>query len=358
VGPTNAPTPAPPTPAPTPCIANDFILELTTDNYPAETSWTLKNSGTGSTVGDGGGYSDAQTLHIEELCIPNADYEFTISDSWGDGICCAYGSGSYVVKVNGVEKASGGQFGSSETKTFEISGSSPTLPPTIAPTPPPPTASPTNAVVDSPSAFPTGSTRAPVSRAPVTPSASPVSPTVAPVSPTVAPVTPTSTPSASPTQLQGTLPPTACVRPPDGFALPFVESFNSYPKNLKKIPCWENDNDFGAGIIVKGGNNKHVRVRRGSELSVDFDVRGLGVVEIKYRRRVRNLETPDRIFIGYHFEDTETVELELFENNASMNWVAFPVDTTNHDKLYLSFEADCNAKSEYIMLDHLKVTEI
>merc|ERR1712113_741548 len=117
----------------------------------------------------------------------------------------------------------------------------PTLPPTTAPTPPPPTASPTNAVVDSPSAFPTGSTRAPVSRAPVTPSASPVSPTVAPVpptvapvSPTVAPVTPTSTPSASPTQLQGTLPSTACVRPPDGFALPFVESFNSYPKNLKK----------------------------------------------------------------------------------------------------------------------------
>merc|ERR1719428_2425398 len=41
VGPTNAPTPAPPTSAPTPCPDNEIIVEVTTDNYPGETGWSV-----------------------------------------------------------------------------------------------------------------------------------------------------------------------------------------------------------------------------------------------------------------------------------------------------------------------------
>merc|ERR1712008_12087 len=55
------------------------------------------------------------------------------------GICCAYGSGSYSVKVNDEEVASGGEFsGSTEEKQFDVDNMS--EPPT---TPPPITASPT-----------------------------------------------------------------------------------------------------------------------------------------------------------------------------------------------------------------------
>jgi hypothetical protein len=45
---------------------------------------------------------------------------FTIMDSWGDGICCDHGLGSYEVSGCGVVYASGGDFGSSESTTFTV----------------------------------------------------------------------------------------------------------------------------------------------------------------------------------------------------------------------------------------------
>jgi hypothetical protein len=44
---------------------------------------------------------------------------FTIEDEYGDGMCCAYGEGSYMVTMNGCQTmASGGAFTSSESTTF------------------------------------------------------------------------------------------------------------------------------------------------------------------------------------------------------------------------------------------------
>jgi len=54
-------------------------------------------------------------------------YEFTLNDTYGDGICCSYGQGSYTISVDGEEVATGGDFGTggapvfggqSETQTF------------------------------------------------------------------------------------------------------------------------------------------------------------------------------------------------------------------------------------------------
>ncbi len=45
-------------------------------------------------------------------------YDFTITDSFGDGICCTWGEGSYSVAVDGVVVASGGDFGDFETTLF------------------------------------------------------------------------------------------------------------------------------------------------------------------------------------------------------------------------------------------------
>jgi len=166
VGPTSPPTPAPPTPAPTPCIQNDFELTLVTDNYPGETAWTLVNKCTDETASSGGSYGSAGSTYVETECIPSGQYEFTISDSYGDGICCSYGSGSYTVKYNGELVKQGGEFGSSESTLFGTCGSTDAP---IAPT-----------------------------AAPVAPTAAPVAPTAAPVAPTAAPVAPTAAPVAQP----------------------------------------------------------------------------------------------------------------------------------------------------------------
>ncbi|MFC2152330.1 M4 family metallopeptidase [Bacteroidota bacterium] len=99
----------------------DLTLTITFDNYPEETSWTLKNSG-GSTVASGGTYAsqaDGSTLVIPINNLPDDCYDFTILDAYGDGICCSYGNGSYTLEVTGGSVlASGGSFGSSEVTNF------------------------------------------------------------------------------------------------------------------------------------------------------------------------------------------------------------------------------------------------
>ncbi len=100
----------------------DVLVSITLDNYPEETSWEIRDSG-GSLVASGGTYGsqpDGSTVNITE-CLDDGCYDFTIFDSYGDGICCAYGSGSYTVSSGGSTLASGGSFGSSETTNFCVS---------------------------------------------------------------------------------------------------------------------------------------------------------------------------------------------------------------------------------------------
>jgi len=128
-----------------------------TDNYSSETSWTLVNQCTGQTQQSSAvdlgspAYPASNTEFSNQFCIPEAEYIFTISDSYGDGICCGYGQGWYRVEHGGDEVATGGEFGSSESS--EAFGSCnptappPSPPPTILATPPvtpPPTNFPTN----------------------------------------------------------------------------------------------------------------------------------------------------------------------------------------------------------------------
>ncbi|WP_103072508.1 reprolysin-like metallopeptidase [Aquimarina sediminis] len=99
----------------------DVVLTLTFDNYPQETSWQITNSAN-QTVASGGTYPsqpDGSTLTITK-CLDPGTYTFTINDSYGDGICCAYGNGSYTLISGGTTIASGGSFGSSESTTFTI----------------------------------------------------------------------------------------------------------------------------------------------------------------------------------------------------------------------------------------------
>ena len=97
--------------------AGDVTLVLNTDNYGSETSWTLTDS-VGTTVASGSGYAN-NTTYTETFTGLVGPYRFTIFDSYGDGICCNYGNGSYELQDgNGVAFQSGGAFGTSESTVF------------------------------------------------------------------------------------------------------------------------------------------------------------------------------------------------------------------------------------------------
>jgi len=102
---------------------SSLVLNLLTDNYGGETSWTLTNSaGTVVSSQPINTYGGAQSYE-ELINIPNFDecYTFTIYDAEDDGICCFYGSGSYSLKdENENIIIVGGEFTTSESVTFNV----------------------------------------------------------------------------------------------------------------------------------------------------------------------------------------------------------------------------------------------
>ncbi len=96
-------------------------LSIIFDNYPEETSWDIKDS-TGNVVFSGGTYAsqaDGSTLTIPN-CLDSGCYTFTMKDSYGDGMCCSYGNGSYTLTQdsNGTVLASGASFTSTDATNF------------------------------------------------------------------------------------------------------------------------------------------------------------------------------------------------------------------------------------------------
>ncbi len=103
-------------------IFNTSVVEIsiTTDEFGDETTWTLTKSG-GVLVASGGPYANEETFSQQITVESNECYEFTIFDSFGDGICCENGNGSYSITTsNGQTIASGGTFISTEKAKFRI----------------------------------------------------------------------------------------------------------------------------------------------------------------------------------------------------------------------------------------------
>ena len=119
-----------------------ITVNITTDNYGCETKWEILDGNTGNVIASGGnpaviagsgqygagcsgteqGYTSGSN-NSEVVTVPsNGCYEFKIIDDYGDGICCAYGNGSYsLVDADGNTLLSGGEFGSEEIKPFVAS---------------------------------------------------------------------------------------------------------------------------------------------------------------------------------------------------------------------------------------------
>ena len=109
----------------------DVTMTVLTDNYPGETTWTVTDAG-GETVWSGGPYATSGTSYSETACLPYGCYTLTVNDSYGDGICCAYGQGSFELTSGGNVLASGGEFGAITTAEFCLD--SPSIPGCTDPT--------------------------------------------------------------------------------------------------------------------------------------------------------------------------------------------------------------------------------
>lgn len=118
-------------------------LNLVTDQYGCETYWEIINKDNGEVVASGGNpnatageqalggscagaqpagtYESNATIN-ETIFIPtNGCYEFVMIDDYGDGICCAYGNGSFsLTDANGLELAGGTGFGASQALPFGV----------------------------------------------------------------------------------------------------------------------------------------------------------------------------------------------------------------------------------------------
>ncbi len=116
----------------------EITITIRTDDYGYETYWALINEA-GDIVVDGGnsavglnggglqaqspgGYGNNETITETVVVDANACYEFKIVDDWGDGICCAYGSGFYSIEGgDGATILEGGEFGANDDKGFRNS---------------------------------------------------------------------------------------------------------------------------------------------------------------------------------------------------------------------------------------------
>lgn len=105
-----------------PCDCFDGVLQLTInfDHYPAETSWVIRTT-QGITVAEGGPFTEAVGLstYTQDISLPAGHYVFSIVDSYGDGICCNYGDGSYaLIDMNGHDILSGTAFTAAASVAF------------------------------------------------------------------------------------------------------------------------------------------------------------------------------------------------------------------------------------------------
>ncbi|HHG85651.1 MAG TPA: T9SS type A sorting domain-containing protein, partial [Bacteroidetes bacterium] len=104
--------------APPACVS--LIMRVTTDNFASESSWRVLDMTTGLTVGSRQfTFLDNAQVFSDTLCVdPRHCFAATMFDSFGDGMCCNNGNGTWSVKFDTaaiVVSPLAGAFAGSET---------------------------------------------------------------------------------------------------------------------------------------------------------------------------------------------------------------------------------------------------
>jgi hypothetical protein len=82
---------------------NNLVVTITQDQWGSETTWSIIGDN-GIAVANGGPYSDlgaSGTLdHVHNVALPYGCYSMVVNDAYGDGMCCAYGAGSFKIETS------------------------------------------------------------------------------------------------------------------------------------------------------------------------------------------------------------------------------------------------------------------
>lgn len=126
-------------PSTTPRPVYKIRVEVQHDTHPQETAWTLSNMGTGEfLLSQSQGWITQQNAFIyQEVYVEAGAFRFDIADSFPDGICCSSGFGWYRLIIgNDVVLFGDGNFGSSDSKQFIITGNGEVIETDTDPQPP------------------------------------------------------------------------------------------------------------------------------------------------------------------------------------------------------------------------------
>lgn len=91
-------------------------LTLKTDNFGSETSWVIRDNSTGALTASSNGYADVtggETIN-DNICLYSSCFTFVLKDAFGDGYCCAFGSGNMFL----IEDATGDTLVIENTNSF------------------------------------------------------------------------------------------------------------------------------------------------------------------------------------------------------------------------------------------------
>jgi len=97
-----------------------FMLKLKTDKFGQDIMVVLAGANR-DVIFIGGPYESSQSF-VEEACLSDGEYSFTIFDKYGDGIRGKNGKGSYILFLDGKRLKSGGSFDFAEKTDFEVGG--------------------------------------------------------------------------------------------------------------------------------------------------------------------------------------------------------------------------------------------
>lgn len=101
-------------------------MTIFTDAYGSETTWTVTGPGGTPNFASGGPYANQGSAGAfpqtpVSFCVPDGTVmTVTVNDAYGDGMCCAYGDGSWTISVGGVNVSTGGSFGSQQVATVVL----------------------------------------------------------------------------------------------------------------------------------------------------------------------------------------------------------------------------------------------
>jgi len=99
----------------------EFVtIQITGDTYPEEITWVLLDQNDGSQVASGALTPNMPNANLDVCLDLERCYDLVVSDSYGDGLCCAFGQGNFGVLSNEgtVLVANNGEFASQVTESF------------------------------------------------------------------------------------------------------------------------------------------------------------------------------------------------------------------------------------------------